>query len=303
MGVLDFAGDELQRLDELELRRHQRTVSGSGRFARVEGLELLNFASNDYLGLAGHSHIRLAAAEDPGESFGSSGSRLIAGTRTQHRALEVAMATFHGYESAILFNSGYQANVGVLGAIAEDGDLIVSDRLNHASVIDGCRLSRARVAVVAHGEIEAFSQALETRARRRFLVTDALFSMDGDVAPLVELRRVADRHRAALVVDEAHAVGVLGGGRGASAAVAVRPDLLVGTFGKAFGSYGAYVCSTAAVCELLRHRARSYVFSTALPEAVVAATLAALRLVDSEEGRARRAALAARCSELRGGAS
>ena len=220
-----------------------------------------------------------------------------------HARLELAAAGLVGLPEALVFSSGYAANVGVLSALAGPGDLVVSDVLNHASIIDGARLSRARVEVVPHLDLEATSMVLSARSEARALVvTESYFSMDADSPNLAELRLLCDRHGAALVVDEAHALGVLGpAGRGLCAAAGVAPDVLVGTFGKAFGAAGAFVSGCPALTLWLWNRARSFVFSTAMSPSGAAAALQGITLAQAEPWR-REAALAG-ASLLRKGMS
>lgn len=219
---------------------------------------LRSFCSNDYLGLA--------ADPPPPAPSGSGASRLIAGERAEHRELEQRLASWTGTEDALVFSSGYAANVGVLSALASPGDLIVSDALNHASIIDGSRLSRARIAVVPHLDVGAVRAALRTRETgRAWVVVESYYSMDADGPDLAQLRGACDEAGAALLVDEAHALGVLGpGGRGRCAEAGVRPDVLVGTLGKSLGSQGAFVAGRAVLKSWLWNRARSFVFSTGL---------------------------------------
>jgi glycine C-acetyltransferase/8-amino-7-oxononanoate synthase len=224
---------------------------------------------------------------------GAGASRLVSGTMTVHRRLEERLAAFKGTESAVLFGSGYLANVGVIGALAGDGDGVVfSDELNHASIVDGCRLARARTAVYRHCDTEHLEALLrEAGARPKLIVTDSVFSMDGDVAPLAELVDLARAHGALLVVDEAHGTGCMGrDGRGAIADAGLdgQVDVIVGTLGKALGSYGAYAACSETVAQWLVNRARSLIFSTALPPPAVAAALAALEVVAGEPERRRR---------------
>ncbi len=226
---------------------------------------LRSFCSNDYLGLA--------ADPPPPAPSGSGASRLIAGERAEHRELEQRLASWTGTEDALVFSSGYAANVGVLSALASPGDLIVSDALNHASIIDGSRLSRARIAVVPHLDVGAVRAALRTRETgRAWVVVESYYSMDADGPDLAQLRGACDEAGAALLVDEAHALGVLGpGGRGRCAEAGVRPDVLVGTLGKSLGSQGAFVAGRAVLKSWLWNRARSFVFSTGLSPASSAA--------------------------------
>lgn len=297
---LDFLEEELQALEKASLRRRLEVAEGApGRVVRMAGRELINFSSNNYLGLAGREEPAEAASAALEEGTGATASRLIVGNRRSHEALERELAAFHGAESARLFGSGYLANQGVLASLAGPGDRIVSDRLNHASIIDGCRLSRAEVVVVEHGDLAHVEAALALPARRRFVVTDAVFSMDGDRAPVTALSALCRRLGASLIVDEAHSVGALGpGGRGICAEEGVVPDVLVATLGKALGAYGAYVIGRMALGEFLLNRARSFVFSTGLPALVVEAARANLELVRGAEGRRLQSALAERIDEF-----
>jgi len=291
---------ELRALKEAGLHRTVRTLRGPGPRTEGEGGPLLSFASNDYLGLAGDP--RLAGALAAGareEGAGAGAARLLAGSRPSHDALEREAAAFKGAEAALLFGSGYLANAAVIPAVAGEGDLVVSDRLNHASIVDGCRLSGAEVAVVPHRDAAAVRAALGRGGfRRRVVVTEGLFSMEGHAAPLAGLAAAARDHDALLVVDDAHGNGVLGpGGRGAAAAAGLRPgpDLLeIGTFGKAFGGYGAFAAWTAEGVDLLRHRARGFLYSTALPPGVAAMDREGLRLAAAEPERRERVAAHAR---------
>ncbi len=305
MSWLDDICGELASLEAIGRRRSLRTRVGSpGREVTLDGRSVLNFSSNNYLGLADDpalSAAAVAAIEEAGT--GSGASRLILGNQDRHEALERALAQFQRCPRTLLFNSGYNANVGVLAALTDARDVVFSDALNHASIIDGCRLSRAQVTVYPHADTAALEQSLRaSTGRRRYVVTDAVFSMDGDRAPLRELAALCRRYDAALVVDEAHAVGALGpDGRGVAAELGVEPDLLIGTFGKSFGSFGAYVCGHVEPIELLLNRARSFVFTTALPPAVVAASQAALETIRGERGSALRQQLTARIEQFRVG--
>ena len=274
---LAHLAEQLDQLEREGLRRHARPPAKPGT---------LSFCSNDYLGLAGRAA--------PPAASGSGASRLIAGERDEHRRLERAFATWLDVEDVLAFSSGYAANVGALSALAGAGDLIVSDSLNHASLIDGARLSRARVAVVPHGDRGAIERALiDRRETRAWVVVESYYSMDADGPDLAALRHLCDTRGAALYVDEAHALGVLGpGGRGRCAEAGVTPDVLVGTLGKAFGSQGAFVAGRTVLREWLWNRARSFVFSTGLAPVSAAVGVRALQLVIE------RPALAARVGEL-----
>lgn len=309
-GVSDLDDElarELGRIEAAGLRRSLRRTDGpAGPWIELEGRRLSSFSSNNYLGLAGSS-VLTAAARDAlsAVGMGSTASRLIAGNHAEHEALEEALRRFHQVEGVLLFNSGFQANVGTIPALVGPEDLVLSDRLNHASLIDGTRLSRARVQIYPHADLDAVDRLLaesRTSARRCLVVTESVFSMDGDRAPLEGLREICDRHRAWLMVDEAHAVGALGpGGRGIAAELEVVPDVLVGTLGKAMGSFGAYVAGSDMLRELLVQRARSFVFTTALPPAVAAASRAAVELLGGPDGEGRRNALASHIAQIRDG--
>ena len=239
----------------------------------LDGRQVLLLCSNNYLGLADHPRVREAAAEAAMRwGAGAGASRLISGNMEPHRQLEERLAEFKGYEAALLFGSGYLANTGAIAALAGRGEVVFSDELNHASIVDGCRLSRAETFVYRHGDVEHLAWGLrEAAGRGSLIVTDGVFSMDGDVAPLEELAELAREHGCRLMVDEAHATGAIGpGGRGSVAAAGLggEVDLVVGTLGKALGSYGAYVCASREIVEYLVNTARPFIFSTAPPPPV-----------------------------------
>jgi 8-amino-7-oxononanoate synthase len=300
---LQSVRDELAELKEKGLRRRMRPIDGAqGAEIVVDGRRALNFSSNNYLGLADHPALAqagLITAQKNG--FGSGASRLIAGSLAPHRSLERKLAAFLQAESALLFNSGFLANLGIITGLCGPADEVFSDELNHASLIDGCRLSRAKISVYPHRDTPALERALRaSTARRKLVVTDTVFSMDGDAAPVAEIVRLARSHGALVLCDEAHALGVLGpAGRGLGAGLEV--DLVMGTLGKAFGGFGAFVAGAAPFIELLVHRARSFVFSTALPVTVPAAAEVALGLIEGPEGDLRRNQLRARCEQLHTG--
>jgi glycine C-acetyltransferase/8-amino-7-oxononanoate synthase len=267
-----------------------RLIEGpQGPRVLLDGAEVLLLCSNNYLGLADHPRVRKAAAE-AAERYGAGAgaSRLISGSMSLHRKLEDRLAAFKGSEAALVFGSGYLANMGIVSSLAGRGEVVFSDELNHASIIDGCRLSRAETFVYRHRDTEHLEWGLrEAGSRARLIVTDGVFSMDGDVAPLVELTSLAKRHHCLIAVDEAHGTGALGpGGRGAVAAagLSAEVDLIVGTLGKALGSYGAYACGSRELVELLINTARPFIYSTALPPPSVGAAIAALDLLDSRPG-------------------
>jgi 8-amino-7-oxononanoate synthase len=282
--------DVAERLEELRHRglyRRLRLVGGpQGPRVLLDGRPVLLLCSNDYLGLAGHPQVREAAAEAALRwGAGAGASRLVSGNMEPHRQLERRLAEFKGHAAALLFGSGYLANTGTIAALAGRGEVVFSDELNHASIVDGCRLSRAETFVYRHGDVEHLAWGLrQAGSRAALIVSDGVFSMDGDVAPLADLARLARRHGCRLMVDEAHATGALGpGGRGSVAAAGLGGEvhLVVGTLGKALGSYGAYVCAGRELTEYLLNSARPFVFSTAPPPPAVAAAGAALELLAS----------------------
>jgi glycine C-acetyltransferase/8-amino-7-oxononanoate synthase len=285
------------RLDELKrlgLRRRTRMVSGpQGPHVVLDGKPVLLLCSNNYLGLADHPRVRDAAADAAMRwGVGSGASRLVSGTMTIHRRLEERLAAFKGREAALLFGSGYLANAGCVSALARPGDVVFSDELNHASLIDGCRLSRAQVFVYQHCDVEHLAWGIsQAEGRGALIVTDSVFSMDGDVAPLADIVALAQRRRVRVLVDEAHGTGAIGpGGRGAlaEAGVADEVDVIVGTLGKALGSYGAFVACDQRMAQYLLNAARTFMFSTALPPPAVAGALAALELVQERPDRVRK---------------
>jgi 8-amino-7-oxononanoate synthase len=255
----------------------------------------MDFASNDYLGLAADPRVAAAMAHAATESgSGAGAARLITGTHPLHQQLERELAAFLGAEAALLFSSGFAANTAVIPALVGEGDVIFSDRLSHASLIDGCRLSKARVRVVPHDDLDALEAMLREErrhARRALIVTEGVYSMDGDRARLDVLLPLAERHGAWVLLDDAHAIGVIGpDGRGSVAALGLEglPDITIGTLGKAFGTAGAFVAGSRMLIEYLQHRARSFVFSTAPPPAIAAATLAAMAIAREEGWRRER---------------
>jgi 8-amino-7-oxononanoate synthase len=253
----------------------------------------LALCSNDYLGLATQ-----AQDADGDAPWGAGGSRLISGDDPAHRRLERALADWLGHDDSLLFSSGYAANVGVIEALAGHGDVIVSDELNHASLIDGCRLSRAEVVVTPHRELAAMDRALSEHrgARRRWVVSESYFSMDGHGPDLVQLRALCDRHGAGLIIDEAHALGVFGeAGRGLCCEQGAKPDVLIGTLGKAVGMQGAFVAGSASLRGWLWNRARSFVFSTGIsPRMAELTTSRIAQVAEMDAARARLRDLSAR---------
>jgi len=285
-------------LDELAAKHLTRRLlpleSGTGPVVRIAGRDVLLFASNDYLGLARHPDV-VAAAVHATQSYGAGAgaARLVSGSLPPHHQLEEALAQFKETESCITFGSGYLANIGAIPALIGRGGVIFADRLCHASLIDGCRLSGADVRIYEHGDVEHLEGLLAKRrtGRRTLIVTDGVFSMDGDLAPLGDLAALAETYEADLYVDDAHGTGVMGAhGRGTVEHFGLekRIPLHMGTMGKALGSSGAFIASSHLAIQYLLHRCRSFMFATASPPASAAAALAALRIIEREPERRRR---------------
>ena len=292
MGFQTQIREALSDLEATGLLRRPPRISGpQGPEIQIDGRPVLCLCSNNYLGLANHpALVRASSASARDEGVGAAASRLITGTMDAHRDAEVAYADFVGLPAAALFSTGYAANIGTIQALAGAGDVIFSDALNHASLIDGCRLSRAKIIVYSHRDpnhLESLLREHRPVAGRALIITDSLFSMDGVVAPLADLASLARSFDAGLLVDEAHALGVFGpSGRGLSAAAGIEPDVVVGTLGKSFGVAGAFVAASDAVVSLIRNRARSFVYSTAPPPLVARAAITALQLVrDADAAR------------------
>lgn len=294
---------QLAELDAENLRRERRTLeSACGPIARVEGRELLSFCSNDYLGLASEPALIEAACEGARRyGVGAGASHLVSGHGAAHEALELALARFVGLPRALYFSTGYMANVGVVPALVGRGDAIFADRLNHACLVDGALLSRADHHRYRHGDVAALARLLEcSRARRKLVASDAVFSMDGDFAPLTEILDLCERHDALLLVDDAHGFGVLGDGRGTLAELGIDSPRVIymGTLGKAAGVAGAFVAGQADLIEWVMQRARTYIFTTASPPMIAHALLRALELVAAgDDRRAHLRALIARFRE------
>lgn len=273
----------LAELTSAKLLRSPKVIDGvRGPFVTIGGREILSFCSNDYLGLSQHEGLKSAVTLGlAGSGWGAGSSRLMAGTTYAHRKVEKALALFLGTESALIFSSGAAANAGLLTSVTDSDTLVLSDELNHASVVDGCRLSRANVKVYPHGDAEAAERLLASEAAARKLIfTDTVFSMDGDLAPLVALRKAADRHGAELIVDDAHGFGVLGkSGRGAVELAGVEVAARTANLSKAAGSIGGFVAGSADLIRLLESRARSFIYTTAAPAAVAAAGDMAVGLI------------------------
>jgi 8-amino-7-oxononanoate synthase len=297
---MHFLEKELESLHEAKLYRSLRTIhSDQDSLITTGDRQFINFSSNNYLGLANHPRLKEAAiAATERFGTGSGASRLITGSMQLHHELEKKLARFKGCEAALVFNSGYHANLGVLTSLLGEGDVVFSDELNHASIVDGCRLSRAKVQVYRHGDVGHLEELLTVGtgfppSGHRLIVTDSIFSMDGDAAPLKELAGLAERYDAWLMVDEAHATGVFGPtGKGLveellNVGATGRSPLLIqmGTLGKALGSFGAYVAGSRSLIEFLINKARPFIYTTALPPGVLAAALAAIEIVEQEPER------------------
>ena len=302
-----LADDHAQRLRDALLRRVRTVAPGDGAWITIDGKRLLGFASNDYLGLARHPRLVEAlvrAAQADG--VGAQAAHLLGGHREEHSRLEQMLARWTGRERALLFSTGYMANLGVLSALLGAGDVCVQDKLNHASLIDGARLAGCELKRYVHADVASAARQLDARPdAAALLATDGVFSMDGDVAALAELAALCRAQGAMLLVDDAHGLGVLGAdGAGSVAEAGLAQDdvpVLMGTLGKALGTFGAFVAGSAALIDGLVQNARSFVYTTALPPALAAATCAAIDLA-RDDGE-RRAALAARIAQFRAGAS
>ena len=294
MTKLDQIADEtLEKIKQAGTYRRMRVLDGEqGTRMKVDGREVLLFSGSNYLALAAHPLV-VEAAERAAKDYGcaSGGSRLINGNSILHEELEARLADLLGTESTLCFNTGYMANVGILPAFTSAGDVIVSDALNHASIIDGCRLSAADTRVFPHGDVRAAEKILnacDEEGRRAVLIVDGIYSMDGDFAPLKKLTDLAQRTGTPLILDDAHGTGTLGQGGGGSAEhfdVSDQIDLQMGTLGKALGSFGAFVAGSKKARDLLVNTARSFIFSCALPPPQVAASIAAVSLIAAEPGR------------------
>ncbi len=284
---------KLDGLRQKNLLREIKDRTGrQGPTVCIDGKDLANFSSNDYLGLAGDSRLAEAAAAAAGRyGAGAGAARLLSGGTALHKELEGKAASFTGAGAVLLFNSGYHANTGAIPALAGPECTIFSDELNHASIIDGCRLSRAKTVIFRHADPEHLGRLLKAERaenERALIITESVFSMDGDIAPIEDIFGLCERYGADLYVDDAHAVGVLGAGRGSLAHFGLTPSgpavIQMGTFSKALGSYGAFIAADIGIIGWLKNTARTFIFSTALPPSVAGASLAALEILDSGEG-------------------
>lgn len=300
---------ELVGIESADLRRTVREVaSAQGARVRLEGREVLNFSSNDYLGLANHPALKESAVQAI-ENFGTGAgaARLISGSQSPHHELENVLANFKGTESALAFSSGYAAALGTIPALVGTGDVVVLDKLVHASLVDAAKLSGAKLRVSKHNDLADLARILEWAAEqggRTLVVAESVYSMDGDLAPLLNLVELKEEHGAWLMLDEAHATGLYGEGRRGVAdefGVAARVEVQMGTLGKALGAAGGYICGSNELVDLLRHRARSFVFSTAPMPAQAAAARAGIKVLESAEGEERRTRLWSLVDELKNG--
>lgn len=273
-------------------RQPRLRLGEQGVHIQVDGKARLSFCSNDYLGLAAHPEIRQAFKQAVDEEgVGSGAAHLLTGHSYYHQALEEALAEFVGQPRVLLFSTGYMANLGVIDGLLSRGDMVIQDKLNHASLLDGGRLTEAEQLRYPHADMALLHKRLHNAAtaRHRMIISDGVFSMDGDIAPLPEILALAKQHRAAVLIDDAHGFGVIGkGGRGIVSHFGIQSEMapiLVGTLGKAFGTGGAFVAADEEIIESLVQQARSYVYTTAQPPAIAAATLASLKLVEREDWR------------------
>ncbi|PIS29349.1 8-amino-7-oxononanoate synthase [Candidatus Saganbacteria bacterium CG08_land_8_20_14_0_20_45_16] len=275
--MLEFIDEELNTLKQSGLYRELKTIEKvSGARITINGKEYLNFCSNNYLGLANHPKIIKKTIEIIKEfGFGATASRLICGNTVIHELLEEKLANFKGREAAIVFPTGYMANLGTITALVDENDTVIIDRLNHASIINACRLSKAKLQVYPHLNMAALEKILQKsgKYKKRLIVTDHVFSMDGDIAPLEQTAKLAKKYQAITMIDDAHAVGMK---------IPDGIDIVMGTLSKALGSLGGFVCGSQDLIDYLRNKARSFIYTTALPIAACGAAIAALEVIEEE---------------------
>jgi glycine C-acetyltransferase len=285
---------ELKEIEGKGLRRSFKTLSGpSGPRVTIDGRTLLNFSSNDYLGLANNDEVKDAAIDAiRAWGLGSGSSRLVSGTMDAHVLLEERIRRFKGAEAVLLYNSGYHANLGIISALADRETDVFSDRLNHASIVDACVLSRANVSRYRHRDTDSLERLLKrSKAKKRLIATDTVFSMDGDVARLDEIAPLLDRYNAVLLIDDAHATGALGEtGKGGLEHFSIRHHSIIqmGTLGKAIGSFGAFAAGDKDMIELLKSRSRPFMFTTSLPPAICVATIKAFDIIERDSSLVKR---------------
>lgn len=286
---IDFILDELKALKDLNLLREYKTIeSAQEPHIHINGKLYLSFCSNNYLGLANHPKIKQAAIEAIHQyGWGTGASRLVSGNMTLHQELEKKIAEFKGTDAALLFPTGYMANLGALGALVSKGDMVIGDKLNHASIIDGCRLSGATFRIYPHKDVRQLESLLQRSSgyRRKLVVTDSVFSMDGDTAPLTEIAGIAKKYDAILMVDDAHATGVFGNqGKGLieHCGLEGKIDVVMGSLSKAVGSIGGFIAGSKPLIDFLKNKARPFIYTTAMPPAACAASLAGLALIQED---------------------
>ncbi len=292
MDELLFAENELHELRQKGLYRNLLSLEGAeGPFVKLDGTYYVCFCSNNYLGLAEHPRLKRAAQEAIERyGWGAGASRLVSGNTTIHETLEAELARFKGAEAALTFPSGYMTNLGTITAIVGKGDIVIGDRLNHASIIDGCRLSGADFRVYAHKDMQELEDVLRksSQYRRRLIVTDGVFSMDGDLAPLPHIVELSQRYKTILMVDDAHGTGILGKkGHGTVEHYGLEKEVHIhmGTFSKALGGVGGFVAGSKTLIEYLRNKSRPFIYTTALPVAACAAAMEALKIIEEEPSR------------------
>jgi glycine C-acetyltransferase/8-amino-7-oxononanoate synthase len=284
---MEFLNEELKNLEEKGLYRKFKTLlSSQGVEVKIGDEIFINFCSNDYLGLANHPYVKLTminAIEKYG--IGSGASRLICGNMREQERLEEKLAKFKGEESCLVFPTGYMANLGVISTLLDVEDVVIIDRLNHASIIDGCKLSKAKIMVYSHVDMNSLEDVLKKvkNFRRRLIVTDSVFSMDGDIAPLPDIIKLARKYHAMVMVDDAHATGVLGkNGRGIVEYYNMKdkPDIIMGTLSKAIGSLGGFICGSKSLIEYLKNKCRSFIYTTGIPPSLCASSIASLEIIE-----------------------
>jgi glycine C-acetyltransferase/8-amino-7-oxononanoate synthase len=285
-----FFIEQLEQLENKNLKRSLRNFSGeTSSVISYQGEEYLNFSSNNYLGLANHPQLKKASIEAIQKYGTSSGaSRLITGSHILHEELEFKTANFKNTEKSLVFNSGYQANLGVITSLVNRNDEIFSDQLNHASLIDGARLSKAKINIYPHNNLNHLEELLKkSKAPKKLIITDSVFSMDGDLAPIDQILKLAEKFNAWLFIDDAHATGVIGqNGRGSLNHFNLDPNhpliIQMGTFGKALGSFGAYICGSTSLIDFLTNKARSFIYTTSLPPSVIATSIKSLEILEND---------------------
>ncbi|MBI5674947.1 MAG: 8-amino-7-oxononanoate synthase [Nitrospirae bacterium] len=298
----DFAEDLKELKKKGLLRKLSFIESSCDSHIKIKGKDYINFSSNDYLNLSGHPEIvKTAITALKKYGFGSGSSRLLSGSWLPHKRLEERISAFKKTEAALVFNTGYAANTGIIPAIAGSGDMILSDELNHASIVDGARLSKAEVKIYRHRDMNHLEKLLKTfclsgksKGRQCLIVTDAVFSMDGDIAPLKDIVNLAKKYNALLMIDDAHGTGVLGkSGRGGLEHFGLKGENIIqmGTFSKAFGCFGAFAVGSKKLIDLLINRARSFIYSTSLPPSVAEVCVKAIDIVEYESVERRRSLL------------